>query len=91
MKFADLLATTRLTPREQQIEASSQFPAFVAKSRLHLWSAGDPIEKQGLRLLLGVSPSYCVYDLNLLDDVNAALRTATKEIRVDVFDLPSSV
>jgi len=87
MRFVDLLHPATVSPPEQQIEASNRFPTFVAKSRLHLWSPGDPIEQQGLRLLLGVSPSYCVYDLILLDDVNAALLTGTKEIRVDVFDM----
>jgi len=87
MKFVDLLLPGIGSPAKQQIEASKFFPSLVSRSRLHLWSPGDPVESRGVRALLGVSPSYCIYDLILLDDADAAPLTASNEIRIDVFDL----
>lgn len=56
-------------------------------SHIHLWSPGDPVCSEGLRLLMGVAASYAVSDLKLLDLLDEAIPSRQEEIWVDVFDL----
>ena len=87
MRFVDLLLPPSPSPTDQQLEASRKFPELVAASHLHLWRPGDPIHSGGLRLLIGISASYAVKELELLDMIDAALLGGPEKVCVDVFDL----
>jgi hypothetical protein len=63
------------------------FPSVVAASRLHLWNPGDPVRLDGLRLLIGVAPSYNLRDLATLDLIEISLPTHSAGAWVDVFDV----
>jgi hypothetical protein len=95
MKFASIHSSNRWfglrRPDPAQIEC--QFQECVRSSHLHLWAPGDPIgEDIRLRLLICIA-TWSLPDLELLDEVEAKLRSLIKqgscEVRVDVFSYDS--
>ena len=87
MRFVDLLLRGDPDPSERQRQAAQKFPELVNASHMHLWSPGEPVHSQGLRLLLGLSASYAVNELELLDTIETALAAKGKPIWVDVLDV----
>lgn len=66
--------------------ADRLFPAFVKGSPLRLWSPGDPIPSQGVRVLIGVA-TWSGYDMRLLDVLAAGLaRRPAQAPVVEVFN-----
>jgi hypothetical protein len=61
------------------------FPAAVGESPFRLWKPGDPIARQGTRILIGVA-TWSGYDMQLLDMLEEALSRATDVPLVEVFN-----
>jgi hypothetical protein len=75
--------------RADPAELEQRFQRCVSSSKLHLWQPGDPIRRDiPYRLLICIGP-WSLYDLRLLDEVNAKLssfeRSGGSDIHVDVF------
>jgi len=80
-----------LTIGEQAIKARTEFPRLVEMSRLRYWRLGNHIPEVGSRLLLGVSPTFSMPDMRLLDLVNQSLSEQSgHSLCVEVFDLDDS-
>src|SRR5262245_53753627 len=87
-KFVDLLLKTSDIPDQAQQLAAELFPRVVAMGKMRLWRIGDTIPNVGSRILIGVAASYSVQDLQLLDDINERLASASNiSDQVDVFDV----
>jgi hypothetical protein len=61
------------------------FPAVVGESPFRLWKPGDPIARQGTRILIGVA-TWSGYDMQLLDMLEEALSRAKDAPLVEVFN-----
>jgi hypothetical protein len=87
-KFVDLLLKTPDIPDQAQQLAAELFPRVVAMSKMRLWRIGDPVSNVGSRILIGVAASYSIPDLQLLDELNKRLSSASNiSDQVDVFDV----
>jgi hypothetical protein len=73
-----------LAARQSALDA--YFPTIVSRSPLHLWSPGDPIPRQGNRLLIGVA-TWSASDMRLLDAIAQALHERAPALAVDVFNV----
>ena len=59
---------------------------LISQSHLTVWRAGAKIEESGDFLVLGVG-TYCLYDLRLLNQLNAFMSEGrVSGVRVSVFD-----
>jgi hypothetical protein len=71
-------------PAEVQDSARRELPSLLAKSNLHSWTPGDPIQAQGIRFVIGIAV-WSVYDMRLLDALDQVLSQRAE--RVDVFNV----
>lgn len=77
-----------LTIGQQAAHARAKFPELVRDSVFTYWEPASPIAKTPLRLLVGVSPTFAMQDLRLLDLIQEkASPVLPKGLQVDVFDL----
>jgi hypothetical protein len=84
-KFSDLLYYPEKA-LEAQTRANEKLPSQLRDSNLNLWHLGDQIETQGTRYLIGIAV-WSVYDLRLLDKLDAALLKKERNVRIDVFNI----
>jgi hypothetical protein len=84
--FFELFARNAARPKawEDSDWADERFPEVVAESPFHLWQPGDPVPRQGLRLLIGVA-TWSGYDMRLLDVVAEAAADGRGET-IEVFN-----
>ncbi len=69
------------------LNRGAAFREVLAKSHLHVWRPGCPVEGRGTRTLIGVA-TYSLLDLYMLDQVDEAIDSSTVHPRrVDVFDV----
>ncbi len=86
--FVDLLLKASEHPVRAQQKAAELFPSLVVMSKMRLWRIGDSVPDVGSSILIGVAASWSLYDLQLLDDLNKRLTSASELIdQVDVFDV----
>jgi hypothetical protein len=95
MRFASIQSSNKWFCWRQPdpAEIERQFRECVRSSHLHLWAPGDPIgEEIRFRLLICIA-TWSLPDLELLDEVEAKLRSLAMQgkcgIRVDVFSFDS--
>jgi len=92
MRFLKLLdPRERMDAGEQQRRAGELFPELVRDSRLHYWRPGNPVYSDGLRLLMGLAPSFSLPDLRLADVINESLAKTSDGTRVDVFNMATDL
>ncbi len=92
MKFTDLLSYEDYVsagwdgPELCQREARRKFPSVAREHGLVVGTNVGPPSGPTTHVVIGVSPAYAVLDLELLDDLSAALRERTDE-RIELFDM----
>jgi len=75
-----------LSPGEQQRAVNDEFVTIVTQSPFRLWSPGDAIPSQGVRILIGVA-TWSGFDMRLLDVIAEGLaRDAANAPVVQVFN-----
>jgi len=84
-RFASLLSGAG-DPGLQQASARAQLPSMLAAINLRLWSPSMPINADGERILIGVA-AWSVYDLQLLDRLQAKLACLNRKTIIDIFDV----
>jgi len=82
--FASLLPGSG-NPGLEQAAAREQLPSMLAVSDLRLWSPSMPISSTGERVLVGIV-SWSVYDLQLLDRLQATMVRGERQAVIDIFD-----
>lgn len=91
MKFIDLFSLGKnLPPVEQQIFIGNFFGkefASITENRMSLQKFDNNVSKTGVKFLLGVCPSWNLYDLYLLDCINDSLQKKSFDEVFEVVDL----
>ncbi len=77
-----------LSIRDQAANARERFPDLVSESAFDYWRLGDALVPSALRLLVGVSPTFDLSNLRLLDLLQDKLSSEhLPGLQLDVFDL----
>ena len=86
-KFESLLYGSG-NPADVQERANQKLPFLLTKSNLHFWRLGDAIVSHSTRFLVGIAV-WSLYDLRLLDALDAAFSNGKRTEHIDVFNLDS--
>ena len=86
-RFANLLLRSD-NPADVQRRAELELPLVLSRSNLHFWRLGEIIISDTTRFLVGVA-TWSLYDLRLLDALDAEFANGNRVERVDVFDIDS--
>jgi hypothetical protein len=89
LNYADHAGAGFAGPGNAQREARRRFPAVAREHGQVVGGAGRPRPRPGTHVVIGVAAGYAVLDLELLDDLSAALRARSDE-RIELLDSSGS-
>ena len=72
---------------EQQRQSGRRFWEELERKGISPWQSGGPIPPSGLWLLIGLAPSWSIYDLELVDGILDEVTDPMRDSQVSFFDV----